>query len=241
MNLIDTTILYAGTTSCAFRAQKKGQVIPIVGTITNQVTIVDGVISVINETGATSLGYETESNTEFRLRREQSVALKSGNNADRIKAEILTLEGVIDCEVWSNNTNSTDDTGTQAHTIWVVVEGGANTDIAEIIYSNIAGAGMRGTQTVNIVTASEQPITIKFDRPTIKNLYIKFDVQKIEGSADLNINGIKQYITNNLQYLIGEDAETSKVTAVCANAMTDDGGNGYALNVLISDNSLLSN
>ena len=46
--LIDTTTLTAGTTSLPFRAKELGQVIPTIGTITQQNTIVAGVTNVIN-------------------------------------------------------------------------------------------------------------------------------------------------------------------------------------------------
>ena len=37
--------------------------------------------------------------------------------------------------IHENKTNTTDGTGTYPHYIWVVVEGGANEDIATIIYN----------------------------------------------------------------------------------------------------------
>lgn len=233
--LIDTTTLIAGSTSTLlFRAQKQGEVIPTIGTITNQVTIVPGVLSVVNDDGASSIGVEKESNQQFRIRREQSVAIKSGNNADSIEGNIRTIEGVVDCKVWENNTSETDETGTLAHYIWVIVEGGANTDIAETIYANIAGAGMRGDVNVQILTTSAQTLNIKFDRPKINGLYIKFDIQPITNKDLINEVSIKEYIDQNLTYLINENAETSKVTNICSDAMIYDGEDGYALNVKIS-------
>lgn len=233
--LVDTTTLIQGTTtSCEFRAKEKGEVIPTVGTINNMVTIVDGVVSVNNNLGYTSLGVNTESDNEFRIRREKSVGNISGNNADTIQGNILSLEGVSQCIVWSNNTNTTDSKGVPAHSIWVIVEGGANVDIADIIYSNIGGADTKGGVTIPIATASGQVIDIKFDRPNSIGLYIKFDIKVLTQASKINITDIKNYISNNLIYLINEDCETSKVTGVCANAMEVDGGDGYALNVQIS-------
>ena len=232
--LIDTTTLYAGTTSCPFRAKEIGVVIPTVGTITNQVTIVGGVTSVINSVGYTILGTDQESDADFRIRREISTENRGSNNEDTMRGQILALDGVTACEGHTNRTNSTDSTGTAAHTVWMIVGGGANTEIAEVIYTNLGGAGTRGSVSVNLPTASGQNITINFDRPTIVPLYVQFDLQVIGDLGEINIDDIKQYIATNLIYGVGEDAETSKVTQVCANAILNDGGGAYAINVEIS-------
>jgi len=232
--LVDSTTIFAGTTSLEFRAQNQGPVNPTVGTITNIVTITNGILSVINSQGYTILGSDAESDYDFRIRRDRSVGNTSGNNVDSILGNILGLQGVTQCNVWDNDTNSTDSTGTDAHTLWVIVDGGANDDIAEIIYANKGGQGTRGSVVVQRETHAGQTINIRFDRPNIKALYIKFDIQLISDITLLDNNNIKEYIANNLIYQIGENAETSKVTQVCANALTIDGGDGYALNVEIS-------
>lgn len=232
--LIDTTTLYAGTTSCPFRAKEIGEVIPTVGTITNQVTIVGGVTNVINAVGYTILGTEQESDADFRIRRELSTANKGSNNEDSIVSQILALDGVTACVGHTNRTNTNDSTGTAAHTLWMIVGGGANTDIAEIIYTNLGGAGTRGAVSVTVPTASGNNITINFDRPTIVPLYIKFDLQVIGDLGEIDQNAVKEYIATNLKYNVGEDAETSKITQVCADAILNTGGGAYAVNVEIS-------
>ena len=232
--LVDTTTIYTGTTALEFRAKDKGVVVPTIGTIVNPVTIIPGVVSVINNVGATSIGTEEENDSDFRIRRARSVADAGKNNEDTMEGNLLALDGVVAVKIHSNRTNATDDTGTSPHYIWVIVEGGANTDIANVIYGNIGGAGTRGSVTVPIITSSLQSIDVNFDRETIVPLYIKFDLKPIGDLGEINQNDIKQYIADNLIYGIGEDVETSKVTQVCADAMLSDGGNGYALNIEIS-------
>mgnify|MGYP003302613640 CR=1 FL=1 len=232
--LVDTTTLTSGTTTLEFRAKDMGEVIPTVGTITNQVTIVEGVTNVINSVGATSIGYEEESDSDFRIRRNVSTATRSENNADTIQANLLNLDGVIEAKVYQNKSNSTDSDGIPAHSIWAIVEGGANKDIAEIIYANMGASGTKGSVTVPITSSSLQTLNINFDRETVVPLYIKFDIQPITSAGEINQSDIKEYIATNLIYQIGENGETSKVAEVCANAMLADGGNGYALNPKIS-------
>lgn len=233
--LVDTVTLTPGTSYREFRAQEMGAVTPTIGTITNMVTIVDGVVSVINNVGYTTLGVEQESNYDFRIRRDSSTGNQSGNNADTIAGQILALDGVNNCITWVNDTNTTDSTGTPPFHIWVIVDGGANVDIADIIYSNKGGCGTRGAVTIPISTISAQTLNINFDRPTIAPLYIKFDLYVVGDLGEINQAGIKEYIAENLLYEISEDAETSKVTEVCANAIENGGGGAYALNVEISE------
>lgn len=240
--LVDTTTILQNTTQrCGFRAQNQGPIIPTIGTITNMVTIVGGVLNVNNAQGYTTLGSDAESDYDFRIRRDKSTGNQSGNNADMIEGNILALQGVTQCNVHENDTSSTDATGTAPHTLWVIVDYGANQDdVANIIYANKGGCGTRGSVTVPVVTSSGQTININFDRPITQALYIKFDIQVITQSALINQIGIKEYIVNNLTYKIGENAETSKITLVCANAMASDGSNGYALNVQISSGGTAS-
>lgn len=232
--LADTTTIFAGVTSLPFRAAEIGAITPTIGTITNIVTVTGGITSVNNIVGYTTLGVEQESNYDFRIRRESSTANKSGNNEDAILGQILALDGVNDCTVWVNDTNTTDSTGTLPHYVWVIADGGANTDIADIIYSNKGGCGTRGSITVPISTVSAQTLNIKFDRPTIEALYIKFNLQAIIDPDQLNKNGIIEYIAQNLNYEISEDAETSKITTIAAQAIENGGGGAYALDVQIS-------
>lgn len=232
--LIDTTTIYEGITSLEFRAAEIGAVTPTIGTINTIVTITEGITAVNNITGYTSLGTEQESNYDFRIRRENSTENQSGNNADAILGQILALNGVNNCVVWVNDTNATDDTGTLAHYLWVIADGGANTDIADIIYANKGGCGTRGSVTVPITTVSAQTLNINFDRPIIKPLYIKFDLYVTGDLTKISQSAIRDYIAENLLYEISEDAETSKVTTVCANAIENDGGGANALNVEIS-------
>lgn len=236
--LIDSTTLLAGTTNLAFRAKEKGEVIPTIGTITNPVTIVPGVVSVINNVGVTSIGTEEESDSDFRIRRARSVATPGKNNIDTMEGQLREIEGVVDVRIHENRDNITDDTGTLPHYIWVVIEGGANTEIADIIYGNIGGSGTRGLVTVPIINSSMQTVNINFDRETVVPLYIKFDIKPITSLGEIDQDGIKEYIVDNLKYNIGEDVETSKITQVAAEAMLADGGNGYALNIEISDDGI---
>lgn len=232
--LIDTTTLTAGTTSLPFRAQNLGLVQPTIGTIINQVTKVIGVTGVINSVAPTTLGEEQESDAEFRIRRNRSTATYGQNNYDAMIGQLLELDGVTDVQVHVNNTASTDSTGTNAYTVWVIAEGGANSDIANIIYQNSTGLPTRGNITVNIPSVSGQNFATSFDRVNPVSLYIQFDLKNTNTNVNVSEDAIKQYITDNLTFTLGEPAETSYVTEVASAALINIGSGLYALNVEVS-------
>lgn len=232
--LIDTTTLTSGTTSLPFRSKNYGAFQSTTGTIKNQVTIVLGVTAVNNSVAATTLGEEQETDLEFMLRRDRSTAIRGQNNTDSMLGQLLEIEGVTDADVWDNYTNTTDSTGTAANTVWAIVDGGANTVIADIIYANAGNTNFRGAVTVNVTSSGGQTFPVKFDRPNPIALYIRFDFKLLVEQNAVDLNAIKQYIANNLKYALDEDAETSKPTTVASDAIVANGGGGYALNLEIS-------
>lgn len=232
--LIDTTTLTAGTTSLPFRAQNLGLVQPTVGTITNQVTKVIGVTGVINSVAPTTLGEEQESDAEFRIRRDRSTATNGQNNYDAMTGQLLELDGVTDVQVHVNNTSTTDSTGTNAYTVWVIAEGGANSDIANVIYQNSTGLPTRGSISVDVPSISGQVFSTSFDRVNPVSLYVQFDLKNTNTNVNVSEDAIKQYIADNLTFSLGEPAETSYVTEIASAALTNVGSGLYALNVAVS-------
>ena len=234
--LIDTVTLTSGTTSLPFRSQNYGTYSPIIGTITNQVTKVLGVVSVINAVAPTTLGEDQETDTQFRLRRNRSTAVKGQNNNDALLGQILDLDGVTDATTFINDPTAADyDSNLPDYAVWTIVEGGANSDIATLIYANSTGLPTYGSVSVDVPAISGQVFNVKFDRANPVPLYIQFDFQFPANSDRIfNEDGIKQYIAENLVYTLNESAETSKVTTVASEAVLANGGGGYALNVEIS-------
>lgn len=232
--LIDTTTVQPGTVSLPFRSKNLGLVQPTIGTITTQVTTVLGITSVINSVAPTTLGTEQETDAQFRVRRSRSTERRGLNNIDSMLSQILDLEGVTDATTWVNSGTETDSTGTPAGYVWVIAEGGANADIADVIYTNSCGRGMRGTVSVEVPAVSGQIFNVNFDRPTPVPLYIRFDFQLTVDVSAVNVNGIKDTMVENLIYNLNEAAETSKPTCVAKDAITSNGGGGYALNLEIS-------
>ena len=225
---------YPHTYSLPFRSQNYGSYTPTINTITNQVTIVIGVTSVTNSAAPTTLGENQETDVEFKIRRSRSTALHGQNNLDALQAAILNLQGVSDCYVHNNPENSTDATGTAANTVWVIVDGGANSDIGAAIYQYSCGKPTRGNTSVNMLSLSGETFPTSFDRVTPVPLYIKFNYESLTQVSDDFLQSLKKYIAENLVYSINETAETSKITDVARLAVNSNGGDGYPLNIEIS-------
>ena len=234
--LIDTTELTAGTSTLQFRSKEIGLVNVTVGTVQNAVTIVLGVTNINNSSAPTTIGQEEETDAQLRLRRQQSVALSSNGYANGLLGNVLNKDGVIDARLYENVTNAIDSDGIPAHGMWLIVEGGANSDIGDVIYKRKSvGSDMKGDIEVNIETQSGALFVAKFDRPDAQDLYIRFDIQETKAGTVFNQTAIKNTIVSNLKYLIGGYAETSEITTVARQSINDNGGGGVAVNVEISN------
>lgn len=233
--LIDTTTIIAGTHSLPFRSQNMGLVQPTIGTIVNQVTKVLGVTSVINSVAPTTLGVTQESDKNFRIRRSRSTATYGQNNNDAMLGQILALEGVTDARNFVNIPGNADyNPNIPDYVVWNIIEGGANDDIANVIYQNSNGLPTYGDVSIDVLAVSGQVFNTKFDRAKPVALYIRYDFKLYVSQDATDLTAINEDIAEGLTYSLGQSAETSVITEVARNAILNNGGGGYALNVEIS-------
>lgn len=232
--LVSTQTLQTGTTRVLFRAKEVGAVQTTLNTITTPVTIVLGVVSVNNPVDATE-GVNEETDYQLKVRRRQSVAIGSSGYLNGLLATVLQLDGVTDAALYENFTGETDANGTPAHCMWLVVEGGSDSDIADAIYRKKSyGCNMRGDITYTITTVSHQQFIARWDEPTVQNMYVKFKIIPAYPTVIFDLDAIKQHILNAEAFKIGDGAETSTLTTFAQEAIDANGGQGYAVEVLIS-------
>lgn len=229
---------YPVTRSLAFRSKNYGLYQPAIGTINTMVTIVPGVVSVINSVAPTTLGKDQETDLEFKIRRSRSTVRPGQNNIDALYAEIMNMDTVTDCITWVNNTATIDATGTPGNTVWVIVEGGNNADIGVAIYQYSCGLQTRGAVTVNNYSIAGQLFETHFDRAVPVPLYIRFDYEGGENVDQNFLDALAEKTAENLTYTLNETAETSKITTAAAEAINSMYGQGYALNVEISTDGM---
>lgn len=237
--LIDSSTLTSGTHTKNFRAKNIGLVETTVATITTPVTIVLGVVSVNNASGALEVGTDQETDAQLRVRRTYSTSLNASAYLNGLLGTALNIDGVSDARLFENFTSSIDADGIPAHGFWLIVEGGANTDIADAIYKKKSyGSNMKGDVSIEIITASGQSFFAKFDRPIPKDLYIEFSIQPLTSGQTFDLTALKNYIVSNLSYGIGEAAESSKITCVIKDGIAETGGLGVPVLVEISDDDV---
>lgn len=141
-------------------------------------------------------GLNVETAAEFRVRRQQSVALNAHGSLPSIYAAVFDLPDVIDAYATENVTDNTVNTGSTnypllPHSLYVAVVGGDPVAIANAIWTKKdVGANYNGNTTVVVTDPSGYlpPLpsyNVKFEIPP--SLPIKFAVQ-IAASPSLPAN-----------------------------------------------------
>lgn len=206
-----TTISNIGTTSLRFRAANIGKVEVLPNTITAPVTIILGVTAVNNPAGAVETGRNEETDAQLRERRKISLSISGQGYSDSLRSALLNIPDVTACAVYNNRTNVTDSDGIPAHSIWVIVEGGTNKDIGEVMNDKImGGVGMKGSQSVVIPQADGSNETYYFDRPSAVPAYVKLTIQGLYGQQ-IDPNYIKNSIADNFILSVYEPLDSSAI------------------------------
>lgn len=233
------TVLAEGDNTVTFFAEQFGSVSGFTADVITPVTIVAGIDSIIAEVDALP-GRDEEIEEEARQRRARSLENPGYSVLGSLFAKLGQITGVVDVAAYQNNTD-TDDVARDipARTVWAVVEGGAVSDIAEVLAKqNTAGSDWKGsvttTYTETLVRPDGSEFTIvhdvAFDRPTDVDLYIRFTVVS---SGTVDTAQIKSDLESVL-FNIGESAQAGQLYQHCYG-----GGTGYAVTDLeISDDGM---
>lgn len=140
-------------------------------TITQIETPITGILSAMNLLDAT-LGTNEETDAELRIRREDELRTAGNATVDSIRVHVLTVSGVTMCRVLENTTDVTDGNGLPAHSVCVVVLGGATDDIAAAVFTKAAGIATYGNTSTTVVDEAGDSHTVSFYRPTEVPIYI---------------------------------------------------------------------
>ena len=186
----------AGTYIYSFRAKEIGAVESLPNTITTIVNAVVGVSTVNNPAALTVKGTDTETDAELKARRRDSIGIASQGYREALKAMLLNTADVSYAEVYENYDNTTDLDGIPGHSIWVIVQGGADADIAQAIYAKRnAGCGMKGSTSYVLSFSDGSTFEAVWDRPSTTTAYIEFDVTAITSHV-IDVNAIKLALVN---------------------------------------------
>ena len=167
------TITAKEATPFAARSEQTGPIQALDGAITTIAAAVPGVTQVENADDATQ-GNNTETDAEARSRGFDSLGITGSATQKAIAARMRNITGVTFATVFQNNDDFVDSNGLPAHSIRVVVDGGADADIWTALYEEAVSGGIKmdGTKTTTIVDDNGDPQPVAFSRPTSIRIYV---------------------------------------------------------------------
>lgn len=167
-----------GTVDVTFRSENVGPVSAAIGKLTVIETPIAGWDTATNAAAAVE-GRLRETDEQLKVRREQSLQKSASATVDAIRANLLNLAGVTFADVFENDKDVTDSAGRPPHSLECVVQGAADDDVAQEIWTSKAG----GIQTVGNTSgtatdATGTPRVVPFSRPTDVPLLMEITITK---------------------------------------------------------------
>lgn len=208
----------AGTVTLIFAAVTIGQIQTTPNTIQTVVTVTPGITGVNNPSTANDVeGLPEETDPQLKIRRVHSYFLQAVAPADAIRAALLQVTGCADAYVAENDTSSGPTLGVPAHGIWVIVNGGASSDIATAIYrKKNAGCAVTGAQSYAVVRPQGNTATMRWDNALTETLYVRaILVARVPGQTfDTTADGIA--LSSALIYKLGEKPNVGDIAIAMA-------------------------
>ncbi len=208
----------SGSQSLAFAAVTIGQLQTTSNTIQTIVTVTPGVTGVNNPTTASDVeGIPEETDPQLKIRQANSYFLQAVSPADAVRAALLNnVAGCVDAYVPENDTAVEAD-GVPAHGIWVIVNGGAPSEIADAIYKKkSSGCATTGAQTYAVVRPQGNTATMKWDNALTQNLWIKATlVARIPGQT-FDTAADEEALADALVYKLGESPNSGDIAIAMA-------------------------
>jgi len=190
------TIDGAGNAVVQATALEFGPISMLAGTITQIDTPVSGWDTVTNDDNAT-VGTNEESDSDLRARRQRSVAVDAQAIIDAIRAGVESIDNVTQAVVLENDTNVEDSNGLPPKSFQVIVSGGTNADVADIIWlKKPAGILAFGDITVEIIDSQGIAHDISFSRPDPVVVYVEVTLTTFPEYPANGDNLIKQAIVD---------------------------------------------
>lgn len=211
----------AGTTAVTFFAENFGKVTGLISDTFTQLTPELGVLDIVSDTAAVAGGDE-ETPEEFRQRRNRSLENPATGSTGAIFAKVAQLPGVTDLNIGENDTKVDNPaTGIPANSIWLVVEGGAVSDIVEVIIKQKGGGtGVKGEVTGRYIETLVRPDgstlsiahDMQFDRPVYIPLHINLTARRKAVNDPVDVETLKQVLAGRVMH-IGEDIDANELYA----------------------------
>ncbi|RQZ18148.1 hypothetical protein DIE15_08450 [Burkholderia sp. Bp9031] len=206
----DVVLNAAGAGRGDFQSEERGAFTNPIGTTLKIETIVSGWDSATTFT-ATEAGAPEELDGELRARFARSRARPAQNSAETIEAKLDELDDVREVICLENWTDATDANGVPPRSINVIVDGGDDATIAQIIFDNkTSGTGMRGDVEYFVRDRKGRQRKILFDRPRIRDCAAYLQLKRDRGQQAIDEDAIKKALAG-YRYSIGQDVALSRL------------------------------
>jgi hypothetical protein len=150
------------------------------------------------------IGLPQETDPQLKIRRGNSFELQAVGPTDSIRAALLNLADVADAYIVENDTAGTVG-GVPPNSIWIIVNGGTNAEIAQAIYSKKApGCGMKGSVTQNVTRPQGSPFTAQWDVAVGQPLYIRATLFPRIAGQTFNVTADEIALAAALSYKLGQ-------------------------------------
>ena len=201
------------TYNLLFRAEFPGAILTTPNTINVPVSIVLGVETINNPTVQYILGIDEESDFQLKIRRQKSVGLGSQGYDSSLEAALENIDGITYAIVIENALPEVSDDGLPPNSIWVIVEGTADDAlIAQAIYvKRNAGPTMVGDKSSVITQRSGIKKTIRWDLVETEDLFIKMNIDSIDGYTAPNLAAIRTQLPNLLTPNVNEKINVNTI------------------------------
>lgn len=142
-------------------------------TVTAIVTPLLGLLSV-NNSSEFSIGRFEETDDELRARHAVSTSIIGASSVKAIEAKIRQVSGVSYAQLFENKTLITDDRGIPAKSFEVVVDGGSDKVVAEVLFSaKPTGISTYGNTAVTITDIDGDLQGVFISRPVTVPVYVQ--------------------------------------------------------------------
>lgn len=190
------------TTIASFETEEYGEFVLPNKTITEIVTNVSGLNGVTNLLTPT-YGRLQETDVELRHSYLAKSAIRSTRMIDSIISQLLnTVNGIESATGYENETNQVDSEGRPPHSIEVVVEGGNDTEIAQVILDKkAAGIQTFGDVEIQVATTYGDLIPVRFNRPQYIYAWLRVTLYGDKKSLPANYSSLTE--SSILEYANG--------------------------------------
>jgi uncharacterized phage protein gp47/JayE len=164
------------------QAESTGPVIAVARTLTVIETPVTGWKGARNALDA-KLGTNLETDAGLRVRRELEIRATGNAAVDAIRADVLhvgegTNDPVVAATVFPNDTDLVDVDGRPPHSVEVLVQGGADADVAKAVFNTVGGGiATYGTTTVSVTDDQGVAHAVRFSRPSEQDVYVTVNLK----------------------------------------------------------------